>query len=297
MSSSDGKSRVKKPVSGWQRPSLFLLAGGGLLLLGLLAGFYLFFPAETLKQRITQELNTRTAIDVKIEQVALYPLLSLHANQVNMTATALPRPLEIEALSVAPLWMSLLSNDPGAKLQARLMNGNVSGEFQKSGVVSVMATGLRFDLPLQKPMALTVTGVLNQATLDGSTRLDTDTQTHLSLRLSEVGVSGLEIFKADSPGLALGEIILEVDGLGRAMKIQTLSATGGDLDVSGVGSLLIGRTSASSRIKLELQVRAGANADPSITSMLELTGRPGSDGRYTLNIGGTLAKPILNSGG
>lgn len=297
MSSSDGIRSRSKPASGWQRPSLFLLAGAGLLLLGMLTGFYLFFPADALKQRITQELNIRTGTDVQIDQVALYPFLSLSANQVNITSAALPRPLEIEELRVAPQWLTLLSNDPGVTLQARLMSGNVSGKLQKSGLISAIATGLRFVLPLQKPMPLNITGTLKQATLNGATRLDTETQTNFSLRLNEVLVKGLDILKADSPGLDLGEIILEVDGQGRAMKIMTLSATGGDLDINGGGTLLIGHTSAVSRIKLELQIRPGSTADPSIASLLELAGKQGPNGFYSLKVSGTLAKPVLKAGG
>lgn len=293
-----GKIRSgEKNLSRWQRPSLFLLAGCGLLLLGMLAGFYLFFPAEALKQRITQELMTRTGTEVQIGKVSLYPLLSLDADQVSIVLPDLPRPLEIEQLSFAPQWLSLLSNDPAVQLQARLMSGGLSGEIQKSGLVKAMATGLRFDLPLQKPMVLNIAGTLDQATFDGATRLDAETQTHVTLHLNEVMVKGLDIFKADSPGLALGEVILEVDGQGRAMQIRTLSAMGGDLEVSGEGTLLIGRTAASSRIKLALQVRAGANADPSIASMLELAGEPGPDGRYSLTLGGSLAQPTIRTGG
>ena len=297
MSSSDGIRSRSNPASGWQRPSLFLLAGAGLLLLGMLTGFYLFFPADALKQRITQELNIRTGTDVQIEQVALYPFLSLSANQVNITSAALPRPLEIEELRVAPQWLTLLSNDPGVTLQARLMSGNVSGKLQKSGLISAIATGLRFVLPLQKPMPLNITGTLKQATLNGATHLDTETQTNFSLRLNEVLVKGLDILKADSPGLDLGEIILEVDGQGRAMKIMTLSAKGGDLDINGDGTLLIGHTSAVSRIKLELQIRPGSTADPSIASLLELAGKQGPNGFYSLEVSGTLAKPVLKAGG
>jgi hypothetical protein len=81
------------------------------------------------------------------------------------------------------------------------------------------------------------------------------------------------------------------------MKIKTLSARGGDLDVNGFGTLLIGRTSATSRIKLELQVRPGPNADPSIASLLELAGKQGPEGFYSLKVSGTLAKPMLKTGG
>lgn len=297
MSSSERARSRGKSVSRWQRPSLFLLAGCGLLLLGMLTGFYLFFPAEALKQRITQEIMTRTGTKVQIRQVSLYPLLSLDADQVTIDLPDLPHPLQIEQLSLSPLWSTVLSSNPGVQLQAEFMHGTLAGELLKSGMISAMATGLSFDLPMQKPMALNITGTLNQANLDAATRLEPETKTVLSLQLSDVRVSGMDIFKTDTSGIDLGEVSLEVDGQGRAMKVKTLSAKGGDLDVSGEGTLLIGRTSASSRIKLALQVRAGANADPSIASMLELAGKPGPDGRYSLNLGGTLAKPTIRTGG
>lgn len=296
MSDPGGTRRTKMPIAAWQRPSLFLLTGAGLLLLGMLAGFYLFFPADALKQRITQEIRTRTGTEVQIQKASLYPLLSLHANQVKIDINDLPHPLEIDQLSISPQWSTLLSSNPGAQLQAQLMGGVVSGEILKSGVISAMAKGLHFDLPLQKPMAMNITGTLKQATLEAATRLDPKTKTHISLRLSDVRIIGLDIFKADSPGIALGEITLEVDGQGRAMKIMSLSAKGGALDINGDGTLFIGRTSASSRIKLELQVRPGPNADPSIASLLELAGKQDASGFYSLKVSGTLAKPSLKTG-
>ena len=101
MSSPGGAHKSKAPVSRWQRSGLFLPTGAGLLLLGMLAGFYLFFPAEALKQRITQELMTRTGTEVQIRQVSLYPLLSLDADQVKIDQPQLPRPLLIEQEYVA----------------------------------------------------------------------------------------------------------------------------------------------------------------------------------------------------
>jgi type II secretion system protein N len=280
-----------------RKPGLFLLTAAGMLLLGLLAGFYLFFPAEALKQRVTQEFITRTGTEVQIQQASLYPPLNLHANQVRIDIKELSRPLEIDELSLSPQWSTLLSRNPGVTLNAQLMGGSVTGGALKSGLINALATDLRFDLPLQKPMAMNITGTLKQANVDAATRLDPKTKTRISLQLSDVRVFGLDLFKADSPGLALGEIILELDGQGRAMKIETLSAKGGDFDVNGGGTLLIGRTSAASRIKLELQIRPGPTADPSIASLLELTGKQTPSGFYSLKVNGTLAKPVLKTGG
>jgi type II secretion system protein N len=288
------------PVAVWRRPSLFLLAGAGLLLLGMLTGFYLFFPAEVLKHRIIQEVETRAAVavqSVQIEQVSLYPLLTLDARGIELGLTGLPHPLPIKALSIAPQWSTLLSADPGVLLQGSLMNGTITVGLLKSGAISARAAGLRFDLPMQKPLPFNVTGTLSEAAFDGGTQLDTETKTHLLLRLADVNVLGLELLKADGSGLALGEITLEAEGQGRSMRVKTISAKGGDLEVNGDGTLLIGRTSASSRIKLALQVRPGANVDPSITSLLDIFGKPDADGRYPLQVTGTLGKPILKSGG
>jgi hypothetical protein len=117
------------------------------------------------------------------------------------------------------------------------------------------------------------------------------------LRLADVNVLGLELLKADGSRLALGEITLQVEGQGRSMKVKTLSAKGGDLDVSGNGTLLIGLTASTSRIKFTLQVRSSPTADAFIASLLELAGKPGPDGFYSIKVSGTLDKPILKPGG
>ncbi len=291
-------SRMKKtPTSALQQPSLFLLAGIGLFLLGTLAGFYLFFPAEALRQRIVQEIETRTGVDVQIEQLALYPLLTLDANRIKLGVTGLPRLLDIEQLSIAPQWSTLLSGDPGVQLHGRVMNGTITTGLQKGGAVNARAMGLNFDVPVQKPIPFNIVGTLNEATFDSSIGLSPQTQTGLSLRLDDVSILGLEVLKADSKGLSLGEIALEVDGQGRALRINTLTAKGGDLEVNGDGTLQIGRTAATSRIKLALQVRPTSNADSDIAVLLQLAGEPDADGRFSLQLTGSLAKPILKPGG
>ena len=287
----------KMPTVAWQRPSFFLLAGGGLFLLGAFVGFYLFFPAEALKQRIIQEVGTRTRVVVQIDQVTLYPLLTLDAERVSLNIAGLPQPLEIEQLRLTPQWFTLLAGNPGVQLQADIMSGTITADLQKSGALSAKAMGLRFDLPLQNPIPFNVTGTLDDLTLDSSLRLGSEIKTLMSLRLTDVSILGLDLFTAESPGVALGEVVLEVDGQGRSMRITSLATKGGDLVVDGEGTLLIGRTAATSRIKLALQVRPGPNADPSLSSLLELAGKPGQDGRYPLNLSGTLAKPILKPGG
>ena len=282
--------------SAIQRPGLFLLAGTVLLLLGVLIGIHLFFPAETLRKRIIQEVGRRTQARLEIAEVSLYPLLTVAANRISVDIVGLPEPLEIEQLTIAPLWSTLLSGDPGVQLQGSAMNGSITADLQRGGSITAEAAGLRFALPVQRPLPFTIAGTLSDASLASSMQLTEATKTLLSLRLSSVRVLGLELFQADTTGFSLGEVTLELDGEGRAMRIKTLNAKGGDLDILGHGTLLVGKTSATSHIKLELQVQPGPTADPGIASLLQLAGKPGPDGRYPLQLTGTLAKPFLKPG-
>jgi len=293
MRSSAWSRKTKRRAAAWQKPGLFVLAGAGLLLLGMLTGFYLFFPAEALRQRVIQEVETRTGAEIQIGQMALYPLLTLDASQISFDVTGLPQPMQIEQLSLAPQWSTLMSSDMGVQLQAQLMSGLVNAEVLRTGIINATATGLRFDLPLQKPMAMNITGKLDQTTVNAATHLDPETKTQLSLQLSDVRISNLAFFKEDSPGIALGEIVLEVNGQGRAMKINALTAKGGDFNISGEGTLFIGRTSATSRVNLSLHIKTTDSADPTLVSLLELSAPPDANGDHHLRVSGTLATPTI----
>lgn len=280
-----------------QRPGLFLPVGAALFVLALIAGIYLFFPAETLKQRVIQELATRTRGDVQIGQLKLFPLLTLDLRRLSVATTGLPQALVIDHLTVSPRWLSLLSANPAMQVKTRLLNGSVTADFSKNGTFNARGAGLRFDLPIQQPLPFSITATLDDASLDSALRLDQETSTQLSLRLLDAMVHGLTALDAGNQGLALGEIILQADGQGRTLLIKSVSARGGVLEVDGAGSVLIGRTAATSRINLTLQVRPGPNATAEITALLELAGKPAADGHYPLRLNGTLTKPVLTPAG
>jgi type II secretion system protein N len=275
---------------------LWLLAGAGLFVLGLLAGLYLFFPAETLKQRIIQETDDRTEARLQIGSLSLYPLLALHAEEIGIELDKLSEPLKIDSLTITPQWSTLLS-DPGAHIEVSGMSGTATAVITKSGTLSVDAAGLQFDLPLLEPIPCTISGTINEAKIDTATYLHTDTKIRLSLRVSNARILGLAGFDADKRGIAIGEVSLLAEGKGRNLEVTSLSATGGALDVSGQGTLFIGRTAATSRIRLDLEAKPGPNADPNITTLLQLAGEADQNGRYSLQLTGTLTKPNLKSGG
>ena len=242
-------------------------------------------------------MAVRTKADLQIESLSLSPLLTFDAEMLSVSAEELPWPLEIETLEIAPAWMTWFSGDPGIRLEARLMGGTVTSSLQKSGTVSAQAADLSFDLPIRAPLTFRIAGTLVAADLDTQTRLDRGTPTRISLRLNQVRVVGLDLSTAGGTDINLGEITLLVTGQGRDMQIDSLSAKGGDFDVEGDGALIIGRTAAASRLKISLRVRPGSDLDPAIASLLELAGKPGPDGRYPLQLTGSLVEPSLKIGG
>lgn len=281
---------------GW-RSGLFLLSALGLFLLAFLTGFYLFFPNQTLKQRIAQEVANQTDLDLHIETLTIYPILTLDAEDIEIVSERIPWPILIDELNIAPRWLASLSGDPGVQIKARLLEGTLNIGAQKSGILSAQSAGLRFDLPFQQPIDFRIIGTLEKADLVTGTRLATETQTRLLLRFSALQVLGLNLAGDGDTRVDLGEILLQVEGKGRSMEIVRLTAGGGDLDLEGGGTVMIGRTAASSRIRLNLKVRPQAGLDPSLLSLFELAGRPDADGSYPLQVTGSLASPLLKPGG
>ena len=291
------RSGATNRPGGWRSSSLFLLSAVGLFFLAFLAGFYLFFPNETLKQRIAKEVTEQTGLDVQIATLAVYPLLKLETAGIEIVSEKIPWPIVIDELDIAPRWLASLSGDPGAQVEARLLNGTLTLGVQQSGTLSAQSTGLRFDLPFVEPMTFRLLGTLAEADLETDTRLDAEAQTRLLLRLSELQVSGLGLAGDGDTRVNLGEILVRVAGKGRSMEVENLAASGGDIALEGEGTVIIGRTAASSRIRLNLRVRPQPGLDPSLLSLFELAGRPEADGSYPLQLTGTLANPQLKPGG
>jgi type II secretion system protein N len=279
------------------RPSLFLFGGAGLFLLSLLVGIYLFFPNETLKHRIIQEVATRTRAELQIESARFLPVMTLDLSGLSISGAGLPVPLDIDELAFSPQWTSLVTGDPGVAMKVRCLSGEITAGFRHSGTVIAQAKGLQFDLPFQQPMPFQVAGILDEADIRTATRLDRETVTQVTLQVTSARLLGLDLGATETSGINLGEITLELTGEGRSMQVKSLVAKGGDFEISGNGILLIGRTAESSRIRLAFQIKPGQNADPSLTSLLELAGKPDPNGIYPLQLTGTIAKPLLKQGG
>ena len=270
-----------------------LLAAIACALVCAIASFYFFFPTAALKNRIEQEVDSRTAAQVSIGRLALLFPPGLRGSAVTVTAPIPHPPFHIKALSLEPLWSSLFGGNPGFYYQAHLQGGSLEGTLRRDGSMQAEAAGIRFREPLAPRSDLRVAGTLRQGSFQGALPLRPGTRTRLQLTVGQLQLSGLKVVGAASDTLDLGTLRLTATGKGDALRVDQLNLTGGKVQLSGEGTLLLYRTMNRSRLNLNLVLRPLPGLDKNLADMLNLLGNPGGDGSYHLHLTGTLARPRL----
>jgi type II secretion system protein N len=275
--------------------NLYLVVGVGLFLLGLLCSFYLTFPDVILRQRLVYELETRLPIQVDLVEAVLQPLLTLSGEGMTVRLSGQTEAfLQIDSFHVSPQWASLLAGDPGLKGAINSSAGELSFLSLQSGKLDLTGADLPFDMPLATSPPMRLSGTLTSGEVTTTVPLQSATESRIDIKLDQVAVQGLEALTANAAGLRLGEISLQMSGQGTSFSIADLQVSGGDLLVSGEGTLMLTVANPQhSRINLNLSVRAGDQADPTLASLLELVGTQQADGSRKLRLTGTLAKPII----
>lgn len=266
---------------------------GGLLFVGAFAvGLWLAFPVEWFRQAIARELQVYR-LELAVEELTLSPTLALHGRRavVRFHDPGVP-PLAVEEFTVRPLWRSLLSGDPGVRLQASLLQGQLDASLYRSGQLRVQTGQLLFNLPIQGGLA-TLQGTLEVGELLRTAPGKGAAEGTFSLRMADCTVGGPLFAAAAGRPVTLGKVTLEASGRGAAFTITRLDAGGGELLVAGTGTLLIGNTPADSRLTLNLQVRPTAQTPPELVKILESLGSRATDGSYPVKIGGPLAQPLM----
>ena len=263
-----------------------------LFLFGLFLGLALAFPSAALKSKLLATVEANAQVWIETGQLSLSPLLTLTGSDARISSQTLPTPpLQVDSFRITPKWTSLLTATPGATLHARLLGGQLQANIHHNGACDLNADHLALDLPLQKGSDMRLTGQLLQVNGQSSLLpLQKRSESSLLLVLADAQLAGL-------PGLQqplqLGTLRFEANGKGYAFKISSFSAEGGDFNLSGRGSFLLGRDLPSSRINLRAKIRPTPQADPGLVSLLELAARKGADGSMELQLSGSLANPSL----
>lgn len=256
--------------------------------------FWVFFPAEVLQQRLVQEISRETGLRMHGEHATmLMPLglkfdLTVYPDQPGIT------PLVLDDLRLTPLWTSLLTLNQAVQLKGSVTQGNASARLWRNGNVSVSLQDLTL-LDLQEPdLPYRLGGALNGRLVgekllapggQGEGRFDADIRDMLVFGLERIGLP---------TDVSLG--LLQINGhfSESRVSIEQLVATGGVLELSGGGTLLIGATPEQTRLNLNVRLHPTRQTPENVRDLLMLTGvRPGPDGSYSLQIGGTAARPLL----
>jgi hypothetical protein len=128
------------------------------LLLSFIAGFYLFFPTVALKERIEQEITTRTPVELHMGEFSLLFPPGLHGRQIILhpdSNSPYWQSLEIADFVVKPIWHTLLTGDPGLNFCAELQGGRVEGAVRRNGTVETQLSQISFSAPLASGSSLT----------------------------------------------------------------------------------------------------------------------------------------------
>lgn len=288
-------AQIPVPRNPWTSLCLYRLGGFALFLFGLLAGIYLAFPNQVLRQRLAHELEASLPIQVDLAEAGLRPLLTLAGKKgVIRYFDPLETIVTIERFSLSPFWAGIFTGDPGVKGEFLVADGKLSCRWQRSGMLAMRATDMTVNLPVSLSPALRVVGILPLGKVTSVAPLQKVSKSLVDLTLEKVVLQGLEGLTRDAAGLRLGQVSLRMNGQGRAFTIERLEASGGDILVSGKGILLLAMGDPrNSRINLNLSVRPRNPQDPKMADFLALAGPPLPDGSRTLQLTGTLASPVI----
>jgi type II secretion system protein N len=281
------KRRTPKVPFGGQGLK-FYLGVLALLLSGFIVGFYLFFPASTLQQRLELEIARRTPLDARIGAVSLRFPPGLQAERIRLTGGSPPTEWTVNRLELTPLWRNLIGSNPGLSFHAEVLGGQVDGSLRKNGGVAATLRNLTFSAPVGGALPILLTGQLGKGEFAGALPLQTAAETRITLNFGRLDLSGLAALGLTNDTLALGTVSLAGNGRANALKIDRLSASGGALEVTGDGTVMLAEPLDRSRLNLNLVLRPGRQLDQSLAELLELFAQVQPDGTFRMRLTGSL---------
>lgn len=277
-----------------RRPQLrFVLASAGLLLLSFVTALYIFFPTDALRERVEREFARRTGGTLTMRDLDLTFPPGLRGEKVTVTGLAGRDRIEAASITLKPLWLTLLTSTPGMRFSARLQGGELSGKYRKGGALSLEGEKVSFAETLTTGGAVRLAGTVRSGSFAGAVPVKPDTETRFNFALDDVRLTGMEGLGVAGGVLPLGTVTIQGTGKGNALRVDTLSASGGAVAASGNGTFLLASPRDRTRVNLNLTLRPAANIDPSARDLLQLFSQPAGDGSYRFRLSGTLGSPVF----
>lgn len=260
------------------------------LFVSYLCGLSAFFPYDALRPRLEAAAAKRGVQLTVGEMAAAFPLgITARHLRIGDPAAGDER-LTLAHLKLHPTLFSLVRGNPAVAVDAGLYRGTISGTIARDGAFDLKGEGIELQSPLVKGGEGRLSGRLLRATLLGAYPPTPRTTTRIEIVIDEARLDGLSAFGSSRP-LALGRVTVRLSGQGPSLRCETVEATGGQLTVSGEGTLLLSSPLRQSPLNLTLRLRPAAGLDPALAVLLTALLPPGGDGSSLLRLGGTLAAP------
>ncbi len=266
-----------------------------LLLIAFSAALLSFFPTEALRARAEQMIQHQSGEAISIGRLSLRPLLSLQLTDISWSPADTPwPPVNIPQVKLSPRWSALVTAQPGLNFSTRLLDGTIEGFY-------ITGAETRAEI-ISASIAPYFPGEMNyrgQGVLSGTFSADGDpsaesTESIFDMQLEQAAVTGLERLGLSRDRLSLGTVRIQGSLQGRNLKIENVSAVGGEIQIGGKATILVAKTPQQSRINAQIALTPGPDLDPGLRDLLTLSGvTPDRNGTFNLRLSGSLAHPSL----
>jgi type II secretion system protein N len=219
--------------------------------------------------------------------------LGLSARQATLGLNRSPLgEIVVTDLRVKPLWLSLLTDNPGFAFAGEFMGGQAEGFLRRQGDIQLEATGMQLAFPLLNNSTLAVTGTLEQGRLSGQWPPVENSPSHLSLDIRNARLTGLAAIGATRETLELGTLVLQGNGTGNSFKLESIESRDGQISLTGSGALLLVNPMTKSRINLSGALVPTADLDPQLRELLGMVVKEVA-GSFPISVSGTLSRPQI----
>jgi len=274
---------LHKGWRGAKDQAAIILAGVVLFVLSFLLGLHLFFPVAAVQQWLVTEIDARTPVSVQFEKLSLKPLFTLYGRDALVSFdNSTQSPLILDEIRLRPLWTTLVTGDPDLLVEASALQGQIKADLRRSGALALHLQGVQLKaFPVNPETNTLLSGTIVKGELRGSSPARKNGENHLLLEMNDASLNIM------GQPLPLGKISVQGNGQGNNLRITTLTASGGEIAISGTGTMLLGASAAASRINLDLTLRPSSSAPPALTALLDLAARRQTDGGYRLRLNGS----------
>lgn len=265
------------------------------LLLGLVAGLYLFFPLQPLSRYLQTQADKQLPGQVQLGQLQLHPPLAISCTAVQWQPAPDSEAIRMQQLRLSPAWGSLLQGQPAVQIQAQAYSGQLQATYTSNQQLRLHLHNLQLKRPLPGFSALQSQLHLaqGQARLHTGSKLD-QWQGSFSLQLKTASLHGLQSLGWQQDQLKLGRIQLQGSLKRRKLSLKQLQARQGELRFTGKGALFLQSAWQRSRLQFQAHLQPHPQAPQDLRSWLGMLGRPDADGRYQLRLNGSLGHLSLN---